>query len=63
MPSVTYIREADESWRAGMRTWAEMLADLDLFTGELAGLEGDAFIGRLCDLGCHRRALGRIEAP
>lgn len=48
--SIRYLAEPTDRWRAGMRTWLEMVQGLDFFRGTYAHASGDDFLADLCRL-------------
>ena len=62
VPTITYVIEPTNSWLAGMRTWAEMLPDVRLFTGRYADMAADDFVKDLCDLTLCREAARELRA-
>ncbi len=69
VPTVTYVAEPTESWRAGMRTWHAMVQDIHFFKGQYADVTPEAFLEDLCALDVVREAAralreeGRLPAP
>ncbi len=50
IPTISYVCEPTESWLAGMRTWAQMAEDIDLFKDRYAEVSPQQFVDDLCDL-------------
>jgi len=48
--SVTYVNVPTDKWRAGVATWAEMMADLGKFTGRLKDKDPNEVVDLVCDL-------------
>jgi len=69
VPTNTYIAEPSESWVTAMKTWAEMVKDVKLFTGKYADVTPDAFADDALDLTLVREAArdlrkkGLLETP
>jgi len=61
IPTITYIAEPTDSWVAGMRTWCEMVAEIELFTGEYADASPEAFVKDVCDLDLCRAAIAELR--
>ena len=61
IPTITYIAEPTDSWVAGMRTWCEMVTEIELFTGEYAGASPDEFVSDVCDLDLCRAAVKKLR--
>jgi len=61
VPTVTYIAEPSNSWLTGMKTWAEMSKDINLFTGKYAAMPPDAFVADVCDLRLVRQAADELR--
>ena len=61
VPTVTYVAEPTDSWMAGMKTWAEMSKDIELFTGKYASASPEAFVADVCDLRLVRQAAAELR--
>jgi NitT/TauT family transport system substrate-binding protein len=62
VPTNRYISEPTDAWVAGMRTWAEMAADINLFSGRYAQMTPDAFVQDVCALDLCREAARELRA-
>lgn len=69
VPTVTYLAQPTESWIAGMKTWLEMMEDVQFFKGKYHQISPDEFVHDLCDLDLCRAAIrelrgeGLLETP
>ena len=61
VPTNRYVSEPTDAWIAGMRTWAEMAADIRLFTGKYAAMAPDAFVQDVCALDLCREAAAELR--
>lgn len=62
VPSVTYLAEPTEGWRAGMGTWLEMVRSEDFFQGRYARASAEAFTADLCRLELCQEAARELRA-
>ncbi|MGB2824790.1 MAG: ABC transporter substrate-binding protein [Phycisphaerae bacterium] len=61
IPTIGYVAEPTDSWLAGMKTWAEMLREVKLFTGKYATATPEEFVADVCDLGLCRAAAAELR--
>jgi NitT/TauT family transport system substrate-binding protein len=61
VPTITYIAEPTESWVTGMKTWAEMVKEVNLFEGKYAGATPQAFVDDVLSLGLVREAARELR--
>jgi len=61
VPTITYLAEPTDSWVAGMKTWAEMVKGVKLFTGKYADASPEAFVDDLLDLALVREAARELR--
>jgi len=61
VPTITYLAEPTDSWVTGMKTWAEMAKDVELFTGKYADASPEAFVDDLLDLTLVREAARELR--
>jgi len=61
VPTITYLAEPTDSWVTGMKTWAEMAKDIELFTGKYASATPEAFVADVCDLRLVRQAAEELR--
>ena len=50
VPTVNYMNVATPAWIAGMETWAEMMTEIEKFTGTLKGKTPEEIVQLSCDL-------------
>ncbi len=61
IPTITYIAEPTDTWVAGMKTWAEMMREVNLFKGKYATVTPEEFVADLCDLTICREAAKELR--
>jgi len=61
VPTIRYIAEPTDSWLAGMATWAEMLEEINLFTGKYARVTPQEFVRDVCSLDLCREAAKELR--
>lgn len=61
IPTITYLAEPTDSWVTGMKTWAEMVKDVKLFTGKYADASPETFVDDLLDLTLVREAARELR--
>jgi len=62
IPTIAYVAEPTESWVAGMKTWAEMVQDVQLFKGRYADVPAEDFVADVCSLDLCRLAARDLRA-
>ncbi len=50
VPTVNYLSTPSEGWIKGMETWAQMMKDIDKFTGDLKDKSPSEIVQFVCDL-------------
>lgn len=61
VPTIAYIAEPTDDWITGMKTWAEMMREVNLFKGKYATATPDEFVADVCDLTMCRQAAGELR--
>ena len=61
VPTITYIAEPTDSWVTGMKTWAEMVKEVNLFKDKYAGATPQAFVADVLDLALVREAARELR--
>jgi len=61
VPTIAYISEPTDTWIVGMKTWAEMMREVNLFKGKYATASPDEFVADVCDLTICRQAAGELR--
>ncbi len=61
VPTVRYSAEPTEQWFSGVRTWAEMVKEIQFFKGKYVAMTADAFMQDLCVLDLCREAAAELR--